>query len=69
MRDPELKDALEGVLAHRQGKHALSHRTITLEPSEIKAIRSQEQTLSSELFLSACSSKATGVIHPVSAVL
>lgn len=39
MRDPELKEALEDVLAHRQGKHALSQRTTTFEPSQIQAIR------------------------------
>lgn len=49
MRDPELKEALEEVLAHRQGKHTLSQRTIILEPSQIQAIR-QEQTLSQEEF-------------------
>ena len=49
MMDPELKEALEEVLAHRQGKHVLSYRTITLEPSEIQAIR-QKQTLSQEDF-------------------
>jgi len=49
MRDPELKEALEEVQAHRQGKRVLSQRTITLEPSEIQAIR-QEQTLSQEEF-------------------
>jgi len=49
MRDPELKEALKEVLAHRQGTHVLSGRTIILEPSQIQAIR-QKQALSQEEF-------------------
>lgn len=49
MMDSELKEALEEVLAHRQGRNVLSCRTVTLEPTDIQAIR-RNQDLSQDDF-------------------
>ena len=49
MLDHELHEALEEVLAHRQGTQVLSCRSIDIIPSDIRAIR-QKQRLSQEDF-------------------
>jgi putative transcriptional regulator len=49
MMDPELKEALEEVLAHHQGQQVLNQRNVRLEPSHIQGIR-QKQRLSQEEF-------------------
>ncbi|NBT86134.1 MAG: helix-turn-helix domain-containing protein [Alphaproteobacteria bacterium] len=49
MKDLELKEALQEVLEHRQGKRKLEQRTIEVSPSEIQQIR-QQYVLSQEEF-------------------
>ncbi len=49
MKDLELKEALQEVLEHRQGKRKLEQRTLEVSPSEIQQIR-QQYVLSQEEF-------------------
>lgn len=51
MKDLELKEALQEVLEHRQGKRKLEYRTLEVSPSEIQQIR-QQYVLSQEEFAS-----------------
>ena len=39
MKDLDLKEALEEVLAYREGKQALEKHVVDIEPSEIQKIR------------------------------
>jgi putative transcriptional regulator len=41
MKDLELKEALQEVLAHRQGKKTLQKRIVEVDPSDIQRIRQQ----------------------------
>lgn len=49
MNDTDLKEALQEVLAHRQGKQSLAHYTVDIEPSDIQKIR-QKYLLSQKEF-------------------
>lgn len=49
MKDLDLKEALQEVLAHRQGIHPLDKHTVEIEASEIQKIR-QEYLLSQKEF-------------------